>query len=180
MTSKSSQPPLDDRTFEIVREFDAPRELVWKAWTEPKNFAAWWGPKGFDTPRCEMDLRPGGAWRFHMRDMSDPSGAEGPIKGVFGDIVKPERLVMIMDVSEQPDEWHDLVNPGWDRATGHPAMNMEQMVTFEDLGNNRTRLTIRTRVESAALLTRMKGLGMHDGWSQSLDKLADILAVIKN
>jgi len=175
----TSLPPLDERTFEIVREFDAPRDLVWKVWTEPEHVAHWWGPKGFDAPVCEMDLRPGGAWRIHMRDMNDPTGAEGPIKGIFREIVKPERLVMIMDVSEQSDDWHDLVNPGWDRTKGHPAMNMEQTAIFEDLGNNRTRLTIRTRVESAELLARMRNLGMYDGWSQSLDKMADTLSVIK-
>jgi uncharacterized protein YndB with AHSA1/START domain len=127
-----------------------------------------------------MDVRPGGAWRVHMRDMNDPTRAEYPIKGVFREVVKPERLVMIMDLSEHSDDWHDLVNPGWDRSKGHPAMNMEQTTTFEDLGSDRTRLTIRTRVESKELLTRMKGLGMYEGRSQSLDKMADTLAVIKN
>jgi uncharacterized protein YndB with AHSA1/START domain len=173
-------PPLDGRTFEIVREFAAPRDLVWTAWTKPEHVAQWWGPKGWDIPVCEMDVRPGGAWRLHMRDMSDPTGAEGPIKGTFGEIVKPERLVMILDMSEQSDEWHDLVNPGWDRAKGHPAMNMEQTTFFEDLGGNRTRLTIRIRVESDELMDRMKGLGMNEGWSQTLDKMADTLSVIKS
>jgi len=74
----------------FTRVFDAPRELVFKAWTSPKQVAQWWGPRGFSNPVCELDLRPGGAIRIHMRR---PDGTVYPMTGVYHEIVEPERLV---------------------------------------------------------------------------------------
>ena len=74
----------------ITRLFDAPRALVFKAWTDPKQLAQWWGPHGFTTPVCEVDVRPGGALLIHMRG---PDGVVYPNKGVFHEIVEPDRLV---------------------------------------------------------------------------------------
>ena len=70
--------------------FDAPRELVFKAWTDPKQVAQWWGPHGFSNPVCELGLRPGADIRIHMRG---PDGTVYPMTGVYHEIVKPERLV---------------------------------------------------------------------------------------
>src|SRR5215208_1788707 len=81
---------LDKRTIVITRVFDAPRALVFKAWTDPRHVARWWGPKDFTNPVCEMDVRPGGAITIHMRG---PDGVMYPSKGVFHEIVEPERLV---------------------------------------------------------------------------------------
>ncbi|HMD55276.1 MAG TPA: SRPBCC domain-containing protein, partial [Phycisphaerae bacterium] len=100
--------PSDDRDFVITRVLSAPRELVFKAWTDPRHMAQWWGPHHFTNSVCEMDVRPGGAYRIVMRS---PDGIEYPINGVFREIAAPERLVMTMDCSEHPDAWHDLVNP---------------------------------------------------------------------
>ncbi len=68
------------------------RDLVFKAWTETKHMAQWWGPKGFTNPVCEMDVRAGGAIRIHMRA---PDGVVYPMTGVFQEIVVPERLVFV-------------------------------------------------------------------------------------
>ena len=70
----------------ITRVFDAPRELVFKAWTEPEHFVRWWGPKGYTTPSCTIDLRPGGVMHHCMRS---PEGREVWTKGVFREIVVP-------------------------------------------------------------------------------------------
>src|ERR1700739_5045499 len=78
-----------EREVIITRIFDAPRELVFKAWTDPKHVAQWWGPKGFTNPVCELDVRVGGAIRIHMRS---PDGSVYPMKGEFREIVPPERL----------------------------------------------------------------------------------------
>jgi uncharacterized protein YndB with AHSA1/START domain len=83
----------------ITRMFDAARELVFKAWTDPKQMAQWWGPKGFTNPVCELDVRPGGAILIHMRG---PDGVIYPMYGTFHEIVEPERLVMT--TSAVPDE----------------------------------------------------------------------------
>src|SRR3981081_2563312 len=79
-----------DREVVITRVFDAPRALVFRAWTDPQHLARWWGPQGFSNPVCETDVRIGGAWRIVMRG---PDGAEYPGGGVYREIVVPERLV---------------------------------------------------------------------------------------
>jgi uncharacterized protein YndB with AHSA1/START domain len=82
--------PRDDRELVIIRTFDAPRDLVWKAWTDPERIAEWMAPAGFTIPFNEGDMRPGGAWRCHMRA---PDGVEHRCSGVYREIVPPERLV---------------------------------------------------------------------------------------
>src|ERR1700730_7092158 len=79
-----------ERELKITRVFDAPREMVFKAWTDPKLLAQWWGPKGFTNPVCELDVRPGGAIRVHMRG---PDGTVYPMTGVYQEVVEPERIV---------------------------------------------------------------------------------------
>jgi uncharacterized protein YndB with AHSA1/START domain len=85
-------PPID-REFTITRVFDAPRELVWKAWTDPEHVARWFGPYGFTTPlsTVTMDVRPGGTFELTM--VSDDDGTEYPSGGTFVEVVEPERLV---------------------------------------------------------------------------------------
>src|SRR5262245_47165811 len=91
----------------ITREFDAPRELVWKAWTEPARIAQWWGPRGFTTTVTAMDLRVGGRWRYVMHG---PDGAQYPVCGVFREVVPPERIVTTDEFDEgwQPPQPMDL------------------------------------------------------------------------
>src|SRR5579871_1837127 len=79
-----------DRELVFKRVFHAPRELVFKTWTEPEHLAHWWGPNGFTTTIQEMDVRPGGAWRLVMRG---PDGREYKNRIVFVEVVRPERLV---------------------------------------------------------------------------------------
>src|SRR4051794_12623895 len=79
-----------DREIVATRVFDAPRELVFKAWTDPEHLAQWWGPTGFTNTFHEFDLRPGGVWRFVMHG---PDGVDYKNENVFVEIVKPERIV---------------------------------------------------------------------------------------
>jgi uncharacterized protein YndB with AHSA1/START domain len=78
-----------DREIHLTRVFDAPRELVFKAWTSPKHLAQWWGPNGFTTTTHEMDFRPGGVWRFMMHG---PDGTDYPNRITYDEIVEPERI----------------------------------------------------------------------------------------
>src|SRR5208282_1015543 len=105
-----------ERELVITRIFDAPRELVFKAWTDPRHVAQWWGPKGFTNPVCEMDVRPGGALRIVMRA---PDGSEYPMTGIFREIVAPERLV--------------FTNVAVDKA-GKPLLEGLTTVTFAEAG----------------------------------------------
>jgi uncharacterized protein YndB with AHSA1/START domain len=148
--------PFADRDFVISRVLDAPRALVWRAWTEPARMAEWWGPKTFTSPVCDMDVRPGGAWRIVMRF---PDGTDYPLKGVYRQVVAPERLVMSMDLSEHPDAWHDRVNPNRDRSKGRSALNPLCTVTFEEEGG-KTKLTIAMSFATASLRDAMVNMGM--------------------
>jgi uncharacterized protein YndB with AHSA1/START domain len=163
-----------ERDFVLSRDLDAPRELVWNAWTEPEQMAEWWGPREFSNPVCEMDVRPGGAYRIVMQG---PDAIAYPIKGVFREVVSPERLVMTMDCSEHPDAWHDMIDPNRDTGNRNPAGTLLTTVTFDDL-DGKTRLTIRTQFESDAIRDAMVNMGMNEGWSQSLDKLSELLKTL--
>ena len=142
----------------ITRIFDAPRELVFRAWTEPQHLARWWGPKDFTNPVCELDLRPGGAILIHMRS---PDGTLYPNKGVFQEIVEPERLVMSSTAIED--------------AQGQPQLQVLQTVTFEEY-NGKTKLTLKAVVTKAGPAATNALAGMEEGWNQSLDRLAESLS----
>lgn len=161
-----------DREFVITRVFDASRERVWKAWTEPKRMARWWGPKAFTNPVCEMDVRVGGAFRIVMRG---PDGADYPAKGFYREVVKPARLVMALDHSELPDAWHDKVNPRRDKTAGKPALEALTQVTLEER-DGKTKQTIRIHFDSAKVRAALLKIGMSHGWSQSLERLDALLA----
>src|SRR5262245_63539620 len=94
-----SKPSADasDREIVITRVFDAPRDLVWKVWTQPEHVARWWGPRGFTTTVTELDLRVGGRSRYVMKG---PDGAEYPVCGVFREIVPFERIVTTDEFGE--------------------------------------------------------------------------------
>jgi uncharacterized protein YndB with AHSA1/START domain len=160
---------MNSRDFVLTRVFDAPRDRVWRAWTEPERFAQWWGPKSFTNPVCEIDLRPGGRYRVTMRS---PEGVDYPIKGAYLEIVKPERLVMTMDLSEHPKEFHELFNKA--RGRKGPPMQLVMTVIFEQ-EKGKTRLTIMQRFESAADRDANVKLGAPEGWGGSLDKLSALL-----
>ncbi len=87
---KANSTSASDREIVISRVFDAPRELVWKAWTDPKHVANWWGPKGFSTTIDVMDVRPGGQW---VQTMHGPDGTNYPNKSIFKEVVENERIV---------------------------------------------------------------------------------------
>lgn len=171
-TLKPSSAPASDREFLISRVFDAPRSLVFRSWVEPARMARWWGPEGMKNPVCELDVRPGGAYRIVMRS---PEGAEYPISGKFREIVEPERLVMTMDVSEHPPEWHDMIRPNRAKGDDNPAGELLTTVLFEEI-DGKTKLTVRTFFETAAIREAMVKMGMNEGWSSSLVRLTALLA----
>src|SRR5262249_13750432 len=90
MTAARKKAPYGEASLTLKRVFDAPRALVWKAWTDPKMMEQWFGPRGFTIPVCELDVCKGGSLRIVMRG---PDGADYPMKGVFLSVTEPERLV---------------------------------------------------------------------------------------
>jgi uncharacterized protein YndB with AHSA1/START domain len=88
-----------ERELVITRVFDAPRDLVFKAWTDPRQAVQWWGPRNYPAAHLEMDVRPGGAWRGRLRSIADDR--ELPLGGVFREIVAPERVVFTFAWNEE-------------------------------------------------------------------------------
>jgi uncharacterized protein YndB with AHSA1/START domain len=148
----------------ITRVFDAPAGLVFKAWTDPGRIARWWGPKGFTTPFCKVDLRKGGVFHYCMRS---PEGRDYWGKGIYREIVEPERIVFT-DVFS--DEKGDTVQPAsYGMSPDWPAQSLVT-VTFVEL-DGRTELTLHHGVpEDVAERT-----GARQGWAESLEKLAEYL-----
>jgi uncharacterized protein YndB with AHSA1/START domain len=145
-----------DREIVTTRLFDAPREMVWEAFTDPKQVAQWWGPNGFTTTIHEMDVRPGGRWRHTMHG---PDGINYPNASVFKEVVKPERI-------------------GYSHGGGKedgPGVSFEATWTFETEGD-KTRLTGRSVFATAAMRDLVvKEYGAIEGGKQTLAKLDQYL-----
>jgi uncharacterized protein YndB with AHSA1/START domain len=161
-----------DREFTITRTFNAPRLMVFKAWTDPKQLAEWWGPHVFTTPVCEMDVRPGGAYRIVMRS---PDGTDYPMKGFYREVVDGERLVFTNDLSEHPPEWHAMIDPHRPKDIASPDVHAVTTVTFTER-DSKTTMTVRMQFATAAIRDAHVKHGMNEGWSQSFESLADYLA----
>jgi uncharacterized protein YndB with AHSA1/START domain len=145
----------------IRRVFDAPRELVWSAWTEPERFMKWWGPKIFTSPRCEMDLRVGGKFLWVMRW---PDGRDNFNTGRYLEIVPPERLVYATSFA---DEHGNAVPATHCGMSADIAMEMHVTVTFEER-DGKTTMTLT----HAGLPAGEMSESARQGWNESFDKLA--------
>jgi len=149
----------------ITRVFDAPPEVVWKAWTDPKYVAQWWGPKGFTAPVCKMDFRVGGKSLYCMRS---PDGQEFWSAVEYVEIVPYEKIVSLMYFADAQGNKVDPAQMGIE----HEAIEGAYDVTlFEDLGDGKTKLTFigNEPMESA------KNSGQLEGWNQILDKVAAVV-----
>ncbi len=144
------------RELVITRVFEAPREMVFKAWTDQDRLRQWWGPKNFTTPVCELDPRPGGAIKIHMRG---PDGTIYQMLGFVREIVEPERLVLD---SYTPD------------AEGNPLFKVMNTVTFEERGG-KTKLTVHANVTMATPAAAPAMAGMEQGWSETVDRLGSFV-----
>ena len=142
-----------DREVVLTRTFDAPRRLVFDAYTDPEHVAHWLlGPDGWTMPVCEIDLRPGGRWHFVWRAAD---GAEMEMRGVYREIVPPERLV---NTESWGDDWPETLNT--------------LTLTEED---GRTTIAQSVVYPSKEARDRALGTGMKDGAAMSFDRLATYL-----
>jgi uncharacterized protein YndB with AHSA1/START domain len=155
MNAATAKKPDVEVTF--VRVLDAPPDLVFKAWTDPEQMAQWWGPKSFTNPVCEIDARPGGKMLIHMRG---PDGAVYPMTGVFREVEPPRRLVFSSAALDMD---------------GNVLLEGETIVTFEDQGG-KTQMTVRSSATAVAPVAVEMVKGMNEGWAQSLERLADLVA----
>jgi len=148
----SQSKDIAGREIVATRVFDAPRELVFRMWTEPQHVAQWWGPRGFTNTIHEMDVRPGGVWRFVMHG---PDGVDYRNKIVYTEVVRPERIA-------------------YDHVSGP---KFHATATFEDEGGGKTRLTVRMVFDTAAERDKVaREFGAVEGLSQTLQRLGETLA----
>jgi uncharacterized protein YndB with AHSA1/START domain len=143
------------REIVVTRVIDAPRALAFDAFTDAEHISNWWGPHGFTTTTSEMDVRPGGTWRFVMHG---PDGTDYVNRVVYEEVVRPERLVYMHD--DGTDDY-----PNRFRASA----------IFEDEGG-RTRVTLRMEWASPDALDAMRQFGVVEGGEQTLERLAAHLA----
>ena len=157
--------------FVISRVFDAPRDLVFRAFTEPERMKHWWGPKGFVVVKLEMDLRPGGIQHYGLRG---PDGAIMWGKFVYREIVAPQRIVLIDSFSDAADNTtHHPMSPTW-------PLEMLSTFLFDEVEKTRTKLTVKWsphNSDEAGRATFAAGhASMNQGWTGTLDQLAAYLA----
>jgi uncharacterized protein YndB with AHSA1/START domain len=143
---------LQKKELKITRILNTPRELVFEAWTNPKHLAEWWGPKGFTNPVCEADAKPGGKIYIEMKG---PNGIVYPMKGMFKEIIKPEKIVFVSSAVDK---------------NGNEIFEVLNTVTFAN-ENGKTKLTLHAVVDDISDEARPYIDGMDQGWSQSIDKL---------
>ena len=167
----TSAPGADEREIVFTRSFAAPRELVWKAWTEPERMAKWWGPRDLTNPVIEMDLRPGGAYLFVMRS---PDGTDYPMRGVYLEIVQPERLIMTDTLEEQPGDWQEMLNQYRGSPDINAAFKLVFTILFEEQ-DGQTTVRIISRFDSVTDRDAILKMGMTEGWAESLDTLESLL-----
>ncbi len=154
-TTKVTLP--SDREILITREFDAPRDLVFKAMTDPNLIPRWWGPRGYKATVDKMDVRPGGSYRFVIRD---PDGRESGFRGEYREVVPPERIVQTFE---------------WEPMAGHISV---ETATFTEQ-EGRTLLTVRSLFSSKEDRDGMVQSGMEKGLRETHDRLSELLAELR-
>jgi uncharacterized protein YndB with AHSA1/START domain len=151
----------DSKDIVITRTFDAPRELIWKAWTEPRRFMRWWGPTGYSCPSARIDAHVGGTYLACMRS---PEGQDIWSTGTYKEVVEPERLAMTDSFA---DEKGKIVPASYYKMSGKFPKELQVLVSFEEHGNQTT-MTLKHQgmpadsVDDATI-----------GWNQSFDKMAE-------
>jgi len=155
VTAAAKAPTYGQGSVTLTRIFDAPRSLVWKAWTDPKMMAQWFGPRGFTSTVDALDARVGGSLRIVMHG---PDGNEYPMKGEFLEVTPPERLV--------------FTNIAIDKDGKHLLEGETTVILSERDG--KTTLTLQTHAIGLVPIAPQMLAGMEAGWNQSIDKLAEL------
>lgn len=154
-----------EKELTLKRVFDAPRELVFKAWTDPSLISRWWGPNEFTTPVSEVEPRQGGKLHIVMHGPKDsPFDLDLPMKGVFQEFVPPSRLVFTNEAL------HD--------ENGVPQLATICTVTFTEMGE-KTEMILHVTLVKTTSAAEAAWAGAEMGWSQSLDKLSSLLTKLE-
>ncbi len=173
MTATVTAVNADGLDLEMSRLFDAPRALVFRAWTDDQMMSQWWGPHGY-TATARMDARKGGSFELTMHG---PDGVDYPMTGEFLDVVLNARLVMEMHLDDHPQNWHDYLAELFTKAGGEGASPARTIVTRVDFADEAggTRLTMTQSYPTAADRAAFAAAGTVEGATQGFDKLAALL-----
>ncbi|MBF9232418.1 SRPBCC family protein [Microvirga alba] len=158
MPASAEAAPTTDRELVLTRIIDAPREKVFRVWTDPELLKQWFAPRPYTTPVAEMDVRSGGASLIVMRD---PDGNDMTNRGVYLDVVENERIVFT-----------DAYTKAWEPSE-KPFMTV--IATFEDVGGDKTRYTARVHHWTVADREMHEKMGFHEGWGQCADQMAEVV-----
>ena len=157
----------ESKQLEIIRDFDASPELLWKCWTEPEHMRAWFGPRGFDVPHCRIDARVGGDWLLCMRGLEGEwAGAEHWITGTYKELTPYTRLVTTDCFADKDG---NVVSPSIYGMAEFPDESIITVSLTEHAGGTRMTMTHDVPLELALRF------GMDQGWGQSFDKMAEHL-----
>jgi uncharacterized protein YndB with AHSA1/START domain len=163
--------PMKTHDIIVTRTFNAPVKLVWKAWTEPEYVMKWWGPDYFTSPSAKIDFREGGTSLVCMRAPADFGGQDMYSTWVYQKIVPMQRIEFIQNLA---DENGNLIDPAKIGMPPEFPRDTRTVVTFKDLGNNKTEMTV-TEYGMPTADTEM-GKNAELGLNQSLDKMVAIFA----
>lgn len=161
---------IEEKTVIFTRIINAPRELVYRAFTEPEMLKQWFSPKTFHTPTVVTDVRVGGAFRIVM---ADSEGNEFPMKGFYLEVEPNQRLVFTEDLTEHPEEWKTLLQNA--AGEGEDIMHTKAEFIFETVAEG-TKVTVISRFSTNAVRDAYKETGMVDGWTQLFEKLDTLVA----
>ncbi|GIP22124.1 SRPBCC domain-containing protein [Paenibacillus sp. J22TS3] len=168
--SNTSMTRVEETEFIIERIFNAPRELVFKAFSEAEHLKNWWGPRGWTVPVCHVDFRPGGVWHYCMKcedkNQGDFYGMESWGKGVYHEIVNGEKIVYTDYFSDADGN----------EAPGAPSSTTT--VIFED-ADGKTKVTSRSKYDSIEAVKAVMDMGMEEGITQTWDRLEEHLQEIR-
>lgn len=168
--SKQMTVKAEGKEFIVERIFDAPRELVFKAFSEAEHLKQWWGPRGWILPVCDIDFREGGSWHYCMKcidkNQGDFYGFESWGKGVYREIVEGEKIVYV-------DYFSDAEG---NEPEGMPAPLVT--LTFEEF-EGKTKLVSRSAYDSVEALQKVIDMGMEQGFTETMDRLAEHLQAVQ-
>jgi uncharacterized protein YndB with AHSA1/START domain len=157
----------------LERTIDAPRSLIWKAWTDPEHVKEWWAPAPWTTAQCELDLRPGGMFRAVMRS---PEGQEFPHVCCFLELIENEKMVMTNAL--EPGYRPGSVGKGGDMADC-ADIPFTSILTLKERGG-KTHYSVVVLHKDEAGRKRHEEMGFHEGWNMCLDQLIDVVSRLKS
>jgi uncharacterized protein YndB with AHSA1/START domain len=161
----------NDRVLVLERIFDAPRDLVFNMFKDSEHLKRWWGPRGWELPVCNVDFRSGGVWHYCMKcvdqDQGEFFGMESWGKGVYKEIIEPEKIIYVDFFSDAEGNTND--------AMPSSVVTLE----FIDLGGGKTKLINRAEYASAETLKTVTDMGMLQGITETWDRLEEVLQHLK-